>query len=61
MIEHGKMWSRTNKPGGAVTQLGPRCVNHQRPITLLHCIHSVHPAFVNPATGQQKSCFILLQ
>ena len=25
---------RTNNPGGAITQLGPRAVNRQRPVTV---------------------------
>ena len=38
---------RTNKPGGAVTQLRPRAVNRQHPVSLLRPTHSLYPAFVN--------------
>ena len=33
--------------GSTITQLGPRVVNCQRPVTSLYCIHSLYPAFVN--------------
>ena len=37
----------TYHPGGAITQHGPRAVNHQRPVTALHHIHSLYPACVD--------------
>ena len=42
----------TTKPGGVVTQLGPRAVNRQRPVTWLRRIHSLYPTFVNTRCRQ---------
>jgi len=38
---------RTNKPGGAFTQLEPCTINRQHPFTSLCRSHSLYPAFVN--------------
>jgi len=38
---------RSNLPGGVDSQLGLRTINCQRPVSWLHCIHSIYPIFVN--------------
>ena len=46
-IYHQRGTYGTNKPGGAITQLRPRVINRQRPVTWLFSSYSLYPAFVN--------------